>query len=291
MCMLRKEWKSLFKNKLLLVVVIAVIAIPTIYTTLFLGSMWDPYGNLDKLPVAVVNKDKPVTYNDKELKVGEELVDKLKDEDSLCFNFVDQETAARGLKNGTYYMVITIPENFSENASTVMDEEPQKMELDYDTNPGTNYIASKMSETAMEKIKNSVAEEVTKTYVETVFDQIVTVGDGMQEAADGSEELKDGVTQLVDGNNTISENLNVLADSSLTFKDGSDTLEVGLKQYVDGVSTVGSGATQLDSGAGQLKDGIAIAKTGTAQLASGTSQLVSGSGPVKRWFQCIKDRT
>ena len=64
--------------------------------------------------------------------------------------------------------------------------EPQKMELDYDTNPGTNYIASKMSETAMEKIKNSVAEEVTKTYVETVFDQIVTVGDGMQEAADGS---------------------------------------------------------------------------------------------------------
>ena len=273
MYMLGKEWKSLFKNKLLLVVVIAVIAIPTIYTTLFLGSMWDPYGNLDKLPVAVVNKDKPVTYNDKELKVGEKLVDKLKDEDSLCFNFVDQETAARGLKNGTYYKVITIPENFSENASTVMDEEPQKMELDYDTNPGTNYIASKMSETAMEKIKNSVAEEVTKTYVETVFDQIVTVGDGMQEAADGSEELKDGVTQLVDGNNTISENLNVLADSSLTFKDGSDTLEVGLKQYVDGVSTVGSGATQLDSGAGQLKDGIATAKTGTAQLASGTSQL------------------
>lgn len=78
--------------------------------------MWVPYGNLDKLPVAVVNKDKPVTYNDKELKVGEKLVDKLKDEDSLCFNFVDQETAARGLKNGTYYMVITIPENFSENA-------------------------------------------------------------------------------------------------------------------------------------------------------------------------------
>lgn len=60
--------------------------------------MWDPYGNLDKLPVAVVNKDKPVTYNDKELKVGEKLVDKLKDEDSLCFNFVDQETATRGLK-------------------------------------------------------------------------------------------------------------------------------------------------------------------------------------------------
>ena len=36
----------------------AIVLIPTIYTTLFLGSMWDPYGNVDQLPVAVVNNDK-----------------------------------------------------------------------------------------------------------------------------------------------------------------------------------------------------------------------------------------
>ena len=53
--MVRQEWKKLFHNKILLLVVIAVIAIPSIYTTLFLGSMWDPYGKADKLPVAVVN--------------------------------------------------------------------------------------------------------------------------------------------------------------------------------------------------------------------------------------------
>lgn len=39
----------------MLVVMVAVVAIPTIYTTLFLGSMWDPYGSVDCLPVAVVN--------------------------------------------------------------------------------------------------------------------------------------------------------------------------------------------------------------------------------------------
>ena len=42
--MLKNEWKKLLSNKLMLVVVVAIIAIPTIYTTLFLGSMWDPYG-------------------------------------------------------------------------------------------------------------------------------------------------------------------------------------------------------------------------------------------------------
>ena len=52
----------------------AIVLIPTIYTTLFLGSMWDPYGNVDQLPVAVVNNDKSVDYEGKELAVGDELV-------------------------------------------------------------------------------------------------------------------------------------------------------------------------------------------------------------------------
>lgn len=275
--MLKKEWKSLFHNKLLLVVVLAIITIPTIYTTLFLGSMWDPYGNLDKLPVAVVNADQPVAYDGTTLNVGNDLVKNLKKEDSLCFNFVGKEAAERGLKNGTYYMVITIPENFSKNASTLMDKKPEKMVLDYDTNPGTNYIASKMSETAMEKVKNSVAEEVTKTYTQTVFDQITAVGDGMQEAADGTAELKDGVAKLSDGNQTITENLKTLADSSLTFKEGSDTLHVGLKDYVDGVTSVDGGALALNTGAAQLKDGTDELNGKVPELSDGITQLASGA--------------
>ena len=58
--MLKEEWKKLLRNKLMLVVVVAIIAIPTIYTTLFLGSMWDPYGSVENLPVALVNQDQPV---------------------------------------------------------------------------------------------------------------------------------------------------------------------------------------------------------------------------------------
>ena len=75
--MLKKEWKNLFKNKFLIVALIAIITIPTIYTTLFLGSMWDPYGKVDNLPVAVVNEDIPTTYEGKDVNVGEKLVDKL----------------------------------------------------------------------------------------------------------------------------------------------------------------------------------------------------------------------
>lgn len=268
--MIKQEWAYLRKNKILLLVFLAIIAIPTIYTTLFLGSMWDPYGKVDHLPVAIVNEDKPVTYNDEALEVGDEMVDSLKDNDSLDFHFVSSKEAKDGLKNGTYYMVITIPEDFSANASTVLDEHPRKMVLDYETNPGTNYIASKLSETALNKIRTSVADTVTKTYTETVFDQIVTVGEGMTEASDGAGQIADGTVQLADGNNTITINLNVLANNSLTFKNGADTLHVGLKQYTDGVA-------QLNDGSKELKDGLSTLNSGASALASGVSQLSSGS--------------
>lgn len=272
--MIKQEWAYLRKNKILLLVFLAIIAIPTIYTTLFLGSMWDPYGKVDHLPVAIVNEDKPVTYNDETLEVGNEMVDSLKDNDSLDFHFVSSKEAKDGLKNGTYYMVITIPEDFSANASTVLDEHPRKMVLDYETNPGTNYIASKLSETALSKIRTNVADTVTKTYTETVFDQIVTVGEGMTEASDGAGQLADGAIQLADGNNTITTNLNVLANSSLTFKDGADTLHIGLKKYTDGVA-------QLDDGSKNLKDGLSTLNNGASALASGVSQLSNGSASLK----------
>ena len=68
--MLKQEWKSLFHNKILLLVVIVIALIPAIYAGLFLASMWDPYGNVDKLPVAIVNEDEPAEYGDTTLTVG-----------------------------------------------------------------------------------------------------------------------------------------------------------------------------------------------------------------------------
>ena len=103
--MLKNEWKSLLKNKILLIVIAAVILIPVIYAGLFLKSMWDPYGNLDKLPVAVVNLDKKADYEGTPLDIGREMTEALKENDSLDFYFVDSAEASRGLANGTYYKI------------------------------------------------------------------------------------------------------------------------------------------------------------------------------------------
>lgn len=294
--MVKQEWKSLWRNKILMIVLVFIIAIPAIYTTLFLGSMWDPYGKLDELPVAVVNLDEPVEYEGETLNVGQKLVDKLKEDGSLCFNFTDADQAERGLENGTYYMVITVPKNFSENATTLMDTVPKKMELDYKTNPGTNYIAMKMSETALEKIKTSVAQEVTKTYAETIFDKISEAGDGMKDAADGAGEIYDGTEKLSDGNKTISDNLKTLSEGTLTFKDGTSELKVGLSSYLDGVNqlsdgstTLANGATSLLTGALKLNDGANSLSDGTKTLTSGTATLESGAKTLESGLKTYTD--
>lgn len=294
--MVKQEWKSLWRNKILMIVLVFIIAIPAIYTTLFLGSMWDPYGKLDNLPVAVVNLDEPVEYEGETLNVGQKLVDKLKDDGSLCFNFTDADQAERGLKNGTYYMVITVPKNFSENATTLMDTVPKKMELDYKTNPGTNYIAMKMSETALEKIKTSVAQEVTKTYAETIFDKISEAGNGMKDAADGAGEIYDGTEKLSDGNKTISDNLKTLSEGTLTFKDGTSELKVGLSSYLDGVNqlsdgstTLANGATSLLTGALKLNEGANSLSDGTKTLTSGTATLESGAKTLESGLKTYTD--
>ena len=294
--MVKQEWKSLWRNPILIIVLVFIIAIPAIYTTLFLGSMWDPYGKLDNLPVAVVNLDEPVEYEGETLNVGKNLVDKLKDDGSLCFNFTDADQAERGLENGTYYMVITVPKNFSENATTLMDTVPKKMELDYKTNPGTNYIAMKMSETALEKIKTSVAQEVTKTYAETIFDKISEAGDGMKDAADGAGEIYDGAEKLNDGNKTISDNLKTLSEGTLTFKDGTSELKVGLSSYLDGVNqlsdgstTLANGATSLLTGALKLNEGANSLSDGTKTLTSGTATLESGAKTLESGLKTYTD--
>ena len=286
--MLKSELKSLWKNKLLLIVVVAIILIPSIYAGLFLSSMWDPYGDLEYLPVAVVNKDEPVEYNGKELAVGESLAENLEDNDSMAFNLVDEDVAMKGLKNGTYYMVITIPENFSKNATTVMDDDPEQMKLEYTTNPGKNYISMKLSESAMKTIQSNITEEVTRTYAENVFDSLTDVEDGFNDAVDGTQEMLDGEDQLTDGNDMITENLLVLADGAKTLRDGTKTLSNGantlnnsMGRLTSGAGELASGVSQYTGGVGQLADGINTLKNGTATLAGNVPTLTKGVSDLK----------
>lgn len=265
------------KKHFMIIVVFAIMLIPSIYTVLFLGSMWDPYGNVGNLPVAVVNEDQAVIYNGKEVNVGQQLVDNLRANDSLQFNFVDEQVALDGLENGTFYMVMVIPDDFSYNSTTLTSDNPQKMEMEYYVNPGTNYIASKFGESAIKSIKESLNKTVINTYATTVYSKLDTIGAGFTEAADGSNQIYNGVGSLKDGNMQITNGLDTLAAGCLTLKEGTGSLKDGLAVYTNGVEQVDDGISQLADGSAQLSGGVSQLQAGVSQIQSGTNQLTANN--------------
>lgn len=276
MDMVKNEWKKLFKNKILLLSFVVILFIPLLYASFFLKSVWDPYGKAGELPVAVVNNDVAVDYNGQTMDVGDQLITKLKSNDELDWNFLSAKEAEKGLKDGKYYMIVTIPKDFSKNAATVLDKNPKKMELSYKTNGSLNYLGQVVSEQGAKQLKSEVSAEVTKSYAEAIFDKIKETGNGFAQAADGSKKLKDGLEKSQEGNKTISTNLKTLADSSLTFKDGANTLEVGLKTYTDGVTTASAGSEKLNAGVSTLAAGVGPLKEGVQALDNGATKLADG---------------
>ena len=274
-----EELKALIKSPKLWVTMIGVALVPALYNLSFLGSMWDPYGNVENLPVAVVNEDKSATLNDKTLTIGDDMVDSMSKNKALDYHFVSQKKADKGLKDGDYYMVITLPEDLSEKASSLLTDNPKKLNIKYQTTAGRSFVASKMSESAMTKLKDTVSENITETYTKAVFKSMSSLQDGLQEASDGSNELLSGSQQLESGSQTITDNLNTAASGSQTLADGTATLSSGLTTYTNGVSTLASGANELNSNSVALISGIAQLKESSTQvqrLVDGANSLTDG---------------
>ncbi|MCO4512227.1 Phage infection protein [Streptococcus infantarius subsp. infantarius] len=275
-----EELKALIKSPKLWVTMIGVALVPALYNLSFLGSMWDPYGNVKNLPVAVVNEDKSATLNDKTLTIGDDMVDSMSKNKALDYHFVSQKKADKGLKDGDYYMVITLPEDLSEKASSLLTDNPKKLNIKYQTTAGRSFVASKMSESAMTKLKDTVSENITETYTKAVFKSMSSLQDGLQEASDGSNELLSGSQQLESGSQTITDNLNTAASGSQTLADGTATLSSGLTTYTNGVSSLASGLNTLSDGLLPYTGGVGQLATGLNELSSKFPSYISGVGQI-----------
>lgn len=271
-----EEFKQLFKEHSLLIAITAVIAVPILYAGMFLWAFWDPYDHLPDLPIAVVNEDIGAIEDGEELALGNELVDKLKEDPEFDFHFVERSEGYKGLDDEEYYILIEIPKNFSENATTLMDDEPNKLDLLYVPNESFNFLASQIGETAMLHIEVALQEKITEAYAETIFDKIEEVAEGLDDASEATEDLHDGAEDLQDGSVTIMDNLRKLADSTIEFKDGMQSASDGAGELTDGSQQLADGMNQLDAGSNDLLEASKNVQKGANDLASGASAANAG---------------
>ncbi|MCT0041577.1 YhgE/Pip domain-containing protein [Weissella confusa] len=276
--MFKAEWEYLKKHKFFMLVIVVLFFVPSIYAVTFLSSLWDPYGQVKNLPVAIINKDKSVTYEGQKLAVGDDLEKELRKSKDMDFHFPSEKEAKAGLEDGKYYTVITIPSDFSKDATTLLDKDPKQMKLDYETSSGHSFIAGKLSESGAKEISQQISKQVTKTYAKTIFGEMKKVGKGMNTAADANKQLADGTTQIKSGSDQLTSGLQTLSASTLQFNDGAQTLTQGLSQYVDGVAQADAGSQRLTAGLGQLNGQVPALASGVGQLSNGSNQVTAGLG-------------
>lgn len=259
--MVRAEWQHLFKNKILLVSLAVISFIPIMYSGFFLGSIWDPYGQTKNLPVAFVNEDKGAQLNGQALNVGQSVEQKLKDNHDLGWEFVTKQQADSGVDGGHYYAVVTIPADFSAKAASITQSKPQQAVIHYTITPAKNYVGSLISNQAAEKVKASVAEQITQAYAKGVLENINKLGGGLDTAVGGAAQLHSGLATLQTG--------------AQTYTGGVKQLAANQQSLANGLSQLAEGSRQLQAGLGRISNGLP-SQAQVTQLSNGIKQLQSG---------------
>ncbi|ANX11109.1 hypothetical protein ABE41_003760 [Fictibacillus arsenicus] len=286
------QFKAVFSNKKIAIPVFAVLFIPVLYTGMFLWAFWDPYDQMEDLPVAVVNLDEGYEYNGDNLDVGDEFVRKLKEKPQFEWKFVGENEARQGLENNDYYMMIEIPENFSEKATSLSGNEKDKPELIYTPNAGFNFLAAQIGGTAVDKMKESLSNELTKTYAEVMFGQVEQLAGGLEQAADGSNQVTVGLKKASSGSGELAAGMTektpqikelesgaALFNSKMTeFESGMDQLLAAHKKLAAGTGELNTGAQSLKSGLSQATAGSEKIKEGSFALKGGAEKLSAGAG-------------
>ncbi|HEK9169143.1 TPA: YhgE/Pip domain-containing protein, partial [Streptococcus equi subsp. equi] len=249
-----------------------------LYNLSFLGSMWDPYGRVDQLPVAVVNQDKPAYLNNKRLTIGNDMVDNMSKNKELDYHFVAADTAQKGLEKGRYYMTITLPKDLSQKATTLLDQQPEKLIVSYQTSKGHSFIASKMGESAMNHLREAVSKNIRKTYITSVFKSMHQLQSGLKEASNGGQQLAAGLVIARASSQLMSRHLNTLSESSARLSQGAGNLSSGIAAYTAGVGQLDTaGLGQLAADMPAYLDGVSRLSKGANQLNAGLTQLALGS--------------
>ncbi|MCZ8538459.1 YhgE/Pip domain-containing protein [Paenisporosarcina quisquiliarum] len=278
--MIKQEFLNIVKNRKLLIPILAVLFIPVLYAGMFLWAFWDPYEQLNELPVAIVNEDVGAELDGEHITVGKDVTEKLVDSQQFHFVEVSKKQGEEALENQDYYMVIEIPSNFSQHATTLLDEQPEKLLIEYKPNEGFNFLSAQIGDTAVERIRAEVNKQVVASYSEKLFASITKMGTGYGEAADGAEKLSAGADKLSSGATDLQGYLEQLASGSVQLADGSTALASGTVKASNGATELYTGLGKLTEGASQLQQGAGKAAGGAGQLQDGVASYTQGVAKV-----------
>jgi putative membrane protein len=271
-----QDLKYFLKKPMLMITFFAVACIPILYSGFLIKGTWDPYGKLEKLPIAVVNLDKGATYQGKPMHVGQDFIHELKENPKFAWKFVDQEEAQAGMLDNHYYAKITIPATFSADAASLTGKNPKQAALLYESNSYYNFVAGQISENAIKELRTKLSENLTEAYTRGVINQFAALSKGLQTASDGASQLNKGTVQIDHGISQVRMNLAKLTAGAIDLNSGIYSLRDGSTKVYTGTTQLNTGASSLAMGINQFSAAGTKLEQGAVELNTGTKSLVTG---------------
>lgn len=275
------HFRKLLNGKLPPLALIAICLLPLLFGGLFVWSYWDPLGNLNKIPVALVNSDEGAEGPDgEEIHAGDQVVDKLLEQDPMNFVEVSPEEARQGIAEGKFYLGVEIPKDFSESSVSVNSDHPHPAKINVTLNNTNGFIPTMLGNQVTRIMTAVIGETVGEQISRQLFVGFNTIGDGMDQAADGAGQLHDGTGKAKDGGEKLGDGAGQLNDGLQQAKDKTPELVDAIEQLDDGAHELDDGANRLNDGLGQASDGADELADGMGRLRDGTNTLGAGAAAV-----------
>ena len=240
---LKRDLLRLVKAPAALIVVAALIILPSLYTWVNVYGFWNPYDNTANMRVCFVTEDEG-GQNDLvgELNLGDMIDETLRDNHQLGWAFLSREDAMEEVRSGKAYAAFIVPKNFTENLLTLFTSDFTQPNIEYYVNEKLGPVSPKVSDAG----STTLDETINSTFVETVSETVV---DKLNEAV-----LKAG--------DTLSEK-----DSKVVQK---------IAEARHALANTNSSLSELDSAIGTSQSKTASAKQKLADVDSGITKMEEG---------------
>ena len=236
------------------------------------------------VPLAIVNLDAPVTQGSGSdattIAAGRQLAGSLSSPDSddetpLSWQLVDQDDAATGLQDGTYYGVLTIPEDFSADITSTSGTDPKQAELTLVSDDAASAAVAALAQVSVNQAARTLGDQVTNNYVDAMLTNLTTINKNLTSSATSADSLAGSAHDLASSAHS-------LADSADQVADGASSLDSGTKSLLSGTQTLASGADDAATGAGQVASGSRERASAAGTLASGAQQSSDGADEIAK---------
>lgn len=309
---IKNDIKNILSNKMLAITLVVVMLLPLLYGGLYLAALWDPYGQTESIPVAVVNLDQGTEKEDIFYRFGGDLEDALKENDDIGWQFVETvKEAEEGLMGDKYYAMLVIPKNFSQQVMDVEHGKLKKPKVVFKANKKKNYIVGLIADKAAGAVEKGIKEKTGAKFTEIIVDNLETLRDGLETAADGTYTMKDGITELKDkipsldsalekiedGSSTLEEKLGDAEDGGNKLKEGIGTLKSKVPDLLDGIDRLHNATVNLNEnvkdaydGSTRLRDGALGLNDKLPDLSDGVDSIFEGSTALKEGIGQVDDK-